>query len=75
MNSKKKSMKTRFSEGDIDKIVESQAEEDSAWERPIKVRRAKINRSISAGRVSCSCCVPSEIAQREKCWRMVVAHY
>jgi type I restriction-modification system DNA methylase subunit len=41
MNSKKKSRRNRFSEEDIDKIVESQAEEDLAWERPIKVRRAK----------------------------------
>jgi hypothetical protein len=37
----KKSKRQRISEGEIDKIVESQAEEDSAWERPIKVRRAK----------------------------------
>ena len=36
MNSKKKSGRTRLSEGEIDKIVESQAQEDSAWERPIK---------------------------------------
>ena len=40
MNSKK-SKRQRVSEDEIDKIVESQAEEDSAWERPIKVRRAK----------------------------------
>jgi hypothetical protein len=40
MNSKK-SKRQRISEGEIDKIVESQAEKDSAWERPIKVRRAK----------------------------------
>ena len=37
----KKSKRRRISEGEIDKIVESQTEEDSAWERPIKVRRAK----------------------------------
>jgi hypothetical protein len=54
MNSKKKSMKTRFSEGDIDKIVESQAEEDSAWERPIKVRREK----------STAVSLPAELAAR-----------
>jgi hypothetical protein len=36
-----KSKRQRISEGEIDKIVESQAEDDSAWERPIKVRRAK----------------------------------
>lgn len=41
MNSKKKSGKKQFSEEEIDKIVESQAEEDSPWEKPIKVRRAK----------------------------------
>ncbi len=37
----KKSKRQRISEGEIDKIVESQAEDDSAWERPIKVRRVK----------------------------------
>ena len=37
----KKAKRQRISEGEIDKIVESQTEEDSAWERPIKVRRAK----------------------------------
>jgi hypothetical protein len=38
----KKSKRHRISEGEIDKIVESQAEEDSAWERPIRVRKAKL---------------------------------
>ncbi len=42
MNSKKKSRRKQFSEEEIDKIVESHAEEDSAWEKPIKVRRAKL---------------------------------
>ena len=42
MSSKKKSRRNRFSEEDIDKIVESRAEDDSAWERSIKVRRAKL---------------------------------
>lgn len=37
----KKSKRQQASDEEIDKIVESQAEEDSAWERPIKVRRAK----------------------------------
>jgi hypothetical protein len=41
MNSKKKSRRKQFSEEEIDKVVESQAEEDSAWEKPIHVRRAK----------------------------------
>jgi hypothetical protein len=36
-----KSKKQGISEGEIDKIVESQADKDSAWERPIRVRRAK----------------------------------
>lgn len=36
-----KSKRQRISEGEIDKIVESQADKDSAWERPIRVRRAK----------------------------------
>ena len=37
----KKSKRQPVSEEEIDKIVESQAEQESAWERPIKVRRAK----------------------------------
>jgi hypothetical protein len=54
MNSKKKSRRNRFSEEDIDKIVESQAQDDSAWERPIKVRRAK----------SAALSLPAELAAR-----------
>jgi len=41
MNSKKKSRKRQFSEEEIDKVVESQAEDDSAWGKPVQVRRAK----------------------------------
>jgi len=41
INSKKKPRRNRPSEEEIDRIVESQAEDDSAWERPVKVRRAK----------------------------------
>lgn len=37
----KKSNRRQASDEEIDKIVESQVEEDSAWERPIKVRRTK----------------------------------
>ena len=54
MNSKKKSRRNRFSEEDIDKIVESQAQDDSAWEKPIKVRRAK----------STALSLPAELAAR-----------
>jgi hypothetical protein len=50
----KKSRRNRFSEEEIDKIVESQAEEDSAWGRPIKVRRAK----------STALSLPAELAAR-----------
>ena len=41
MNSKKKSGRKHLSEEEIDKAVESQAEADSAWAKPIHVRRAK----------------------------------
>jgi hypothetical protein len=30
-----------LSEEEIDKIVEAQADDDSAWEKPIRVRKAK----------------------------------
>ena len=39
MNSKK-SRRQQASEENIDKVVESQANEDSAWGGPIRVRRA-----------------------------------
>ena len=42
MNSKKKFQRKQLSEPQIDQIVESQAEDDSAWQRPIKVSRAKL---------------------------------
>ena len=54
MNSKKKSGRTSLFEGEIDTIIESQAEEDSAWERPIKVRRVK----------STAVSLPAELAAR-----------
>ena len=54
MNPKKKSTRKRFAEEEIDKVVESQAEEDSAWEKPIKVRRAK----------STALSLPAELAAR-----------
>jgi len=41
MKSKKKTTTKQFSEEEIDRIVESQAEDDSAWGKPISIRRAK----------------------------------
>ena len=41
MNSKRKSRRKQLSEQEIDRLVESHAEEDSAWGKPIKARRAK----------------------------------
>jgi hypothetical protein len=40
MNSKKPKGR-QLSETEIDRIVESQAEDDSAWSRPVKVRRGR----------------------------------
>jgi hypothetical protein len=54
MNSKKKHRRNRLSEEEIDKIVESQAEDDSAWERRVKVRIAK----------STALSLPAELAAR-----------
>ena len=42
MNSKKKFRRKQLSKPEIDQIVESQAEDDSAWQKPVKVRRAKL---------------------------------
>ena len=39
MKSRKKPAKKQITEEEIDKIVESQANDDSAWAKPIQVRR------------------------------------
>jgi len=41
MRSLTKQTKKHLSEREVDDIVESQANDDSAWEKPIKVRRAR----------------------------------
>ncbi|MEK6284386.1 MAG: hypothetical protein AABO57_01440 [Acidobacteriota bacterium] len=41
MKSRKKPTRKQLTEEEIDEIVESQADDDSAWEKPIRVRRAK----------------------------------
>jgi len=40
MNSKRRTRK-RLSEDNLDKIVESQANDDSSWEKPVRVVRGK----------------------------------
>ena len=47
-------MKTNLSEVEIDKMVVAQANDDSAWEKPIRVRRTK----------SASLSIPAELAAR-----------
>lgn len=39
MKSSEKPTQKRLSEQEIDEIVESQADDDSAWEKPFQVRR------------------------------------
>jgi hypothetical protein len=46
--------KGKLSESDIDKMVVAQADDDSAWERPVRVRRGK----------STSVSIPAELAAR-----------
>jgi hypothetical protein len=49
MTTKKKQSRTRVSEEEIDTIVEAQAADDSAWGKPIQVRKGKAaSVSISA---------------------------
>ena len=49
MTSKGKTMSRKLSEGDIDKIVVGQADDDAAWEKPFRVKQAKrASLSISA---------------------------
>jgi len=54
MKSTKKQTKKHLTEQEIDRIVESQADDDSAWDKPIKVRRAK----------PASLSIPAELAAR-----------
>lgn len=54
MKSRKKPTKKQPTEEEIDKIVESQADDDSAWGKPIQVRRAR----------SASLALPAELATR-----------
>ena len=49
-----KSTKKQLTEQEIDNIVESQAEDDSAWGKPIQVRKAR----------SASLSIPAELAAR-----------
>lgn len=54
MKSRKKPTRKQATEEEIDKIVESQADDDSAWEKPIEVRRATPS----------SLALPAELAAR-----------
>jgi hypothetical protein len=54
MNSRKKMPRKKLSEQESDQAVESQADDDSAWEEPIHVRRAK----------PASLSIPAELAAR-----------
>lgn len=54
MKSRKKPLKKQLPEEEIDEIVESQADDDSAWGKPIQVRRA------NTGAIA----LPAELAAR-----------
>lgn len=54
MKSRKKPAKKQLTEEEIDKIVESQADDDSAWGKPIQVRGARLE----------SLAPPNELAAR-----------
>jgi hypothetical protein len=41
MNTKRKASGRNLSEEEIDKIVVDQAEDETAWEKPVRVKRAK----------------------------------
>jgi hypothetical protein len=42
MKLRKKPTKKQLTEEEIDKIVESLADDDSAWEKPIQTHRARL---------------------------------
>lgn len=54
MKSTKKQARKRLTEKEADDIVESQADDDSAWEKPIQVHRAR----------PASLSIPAELAAR-----------
>lgn len=54
MKPRKKSTSGRLPQEEVDRIVESQADDDSAWERPVRVRRVK----------PASLAIPAELAAR-----------
>lgn len=54
MRSTKKQTKKQLTEKEIDNAVESRVDDDSAWEKPIQVRRAK----------PASLSIPAELAAR-----------
>jgi hypothetical protein len=54
MNAKRNATKARTSEAEVDAILESQADDDSAWTKPIKVRKLKLD-SLS---------IPADLAAR-----------
>lgn len=54
MKSRKKPLKKQLTEEEIDEIVESQADDDSAWGKPIQVRRT------NGGSIA----LPAELAAR-----------
>jgi hypothetical protein len=56
MKSRKKPAKKQLTEEEIDDIVESQADDDSAWGKPIQVRRARLE----------SLALPAELVARTK---------
>jgi len=54
MSSKQRIKKKNLSEAEIDRIVEAQANDESAWEKPIRVRKTKAE----------SLRIPAELAAR-----------
>ena len=54
MKAKRNTTKARPSEAEVDAIVESQADDDSAWRTPIKVRKATLD----------SLAIPADLAAR-----------
>lgn len=54
MTSKKRLTRKKLSEAEIDELVEAQADDNSAWGKPIQVRKAK----------PASLSIPTELAAR-----------
>ena len=70
MKSKREYTRAQISEMEIDAIVESQSDDDSAWTKPIKVRKARLDSLFILSDLAARAAFLARVA-REKARRVV----